>query len=256
MLLEIGGSHVTGALDSDGDLVRRSLDGRDFFAVLDEVLAGTGTPPGTWGVALPGPFDLARGVGRYGGTGKLEDLDDVDLGAALRARGATAVAFVNDADAFGLGAWTASRPRRLVALTLGSGVGSAFVDVGALVLDRADVPPEGSAHLLTWQGRPLEETFSRTALRRAWAARFGTDLDVHEIVARPEAAEVLAPAVQGLVGCLRPWLERFEAEVVVVGGSIARSWDLLATWADLPGAVVDTDERTALRGAAAVAARA
>lgn len=257
LLLEIGGSHITGAAGPEAALVRLSLDGADPLAVLATVVTAVGPVPGTWGVAVPGPFDLTRGVGSYGGTGKLEGLDGVDLRALLVGLGADDAVFVNDADAFALGAWERNgRPRRLAALSLGSGVGSGFVADGDLVQHDPSVPPEGSAHLLEHQGRPLEETFSRKALRQAWTAYAGECLDVHEIVARPDALAVLGPAARGLGEALSPWLQAFSPDLLVVGGSIARSWSLLAPSFDTPfPVVVDTDERTAMRGALVIAGR-
>src|SRR4029078_2642228 len=126
------------------------------------------------GVAIPGPFDYAKGVGRYEGVAKFESLTGLDLGAALRAAlpgRAERIAFVNDADAFVLGEWTwgaAAGHRRVAGITLGTGVGSGVVDEGRVVVDVPLVPPDGSVHLLSIDGLPLEESVSRRAmLRRA-----------------------------------------------------------------------------------------
>ena len=73
-VLEIGGStHVTAALVAETGLVervhRRPLHTEgDADAILSELASAAGllsVGPRAWGVALPGPFDYERGIGRY-----------------------------------------------------------------------------------------------------------------------------------------------------------------------------------------------
>lgn len=245
-VLEIGGTHVSAAVvDADGwevtDTTRIALDAAAPAAELVErfVAAGGAVPaqPGSWwGVAMPDPFDYEHGVGRFHDVGKFESLDGVDIGAALRRglRPAPAgVAFVNDADAFTLGEWTAGAGRgaaRCVGITLGTGVGSGWL-VDGDVVDPGN-PPGGRAHRLRLDSRPLEDVMSRRALRRAYASAGGDPAaDVREIADAARAGDDRARQVVedalGALGCaLAPVLTAFGADVVVVGGSMARSWDL------------------------------
>ena len=196
---------------------------------------------GTLGVAIPGPFDYARGVGRFEGVAKFESLRGLDLGAALVAGldGTVArVAFLNDADAFVLGEWAwgaAAGHRRVAGITLGTGVGSGFLDEGRVVVDGPLVPPDGSVHLLSIDGQPLEDAVSRRALlRRARLTieELPADADVLDVALLVRAGDerarrVLDDAFAALGSALAPWLARFEASVLVVGGSVAGSWDLV-----------------------------
>ena len=52
----------------------------------------------------------------------------------------------------------------------------------------------------------------------------------------PRANAVLEFAMSGLGTALAPWIARFDASEIVVGGSMARSWDVFG--AALAGAVV------------------
>ena len=91
--------------------------------------------------------------------------------AALRPS-PSAVRFLNDADAFGVGEYAVGAARghdRAVCITLGTGVGSAFLDRGRPVNSGPTVPPDGSIHLVVHDGRPIEETVSRRAIRTAYA---------------------------------------------------------------------------------------
>jgi glucokinase len=165
-------------------------------------------------------------------------LRGVDVGAAL-CRGITpspeSVSFLNDAEAFLLGEWlhgAATGYRRCAAVTLGTGVGSAFLADGEIVGSGPDVPPDGRAHRLYIDGRPLEDLVSRRAIRAAYRdAAHDRSADVRDIADRarggdPVARAVIDAAMGSLGTALAPWLARFGAEVVVIGGSMSASWDL------------------------------
>jgi glucokinase len=252
--LEVGGTHVTAALVDvgtcrilDPSRSRRPLDGSGSASTILGTLVDaassvcTGDGPGMpLGVAIPGPFDYARGIARYEGVAKFETITGADVGAALRAglRGAASrVAFLNDAVAFALGEWAAGAATghdRVVGITLGTGVGSGFIDDGRVVDDDARVPPDGSVHLLTIGGQPLEDVVSRRALLRAAARIPGlpSGTDVRELAAMARVGDNAARAVfdeafEALGRALAPWLARFEASVLVVGGSMTGSWDVV-----------------------------
>ncbi|MFF7158445.1 ROK family protein [Streptomyces sp. NPDC008139] len=258
-VLEVGGTHVTAALVRLGGARsrvlashREPLDGhagadRITATLLHAAHALPSAPPARWGVALPGPFDYARGIARYRGVGKFDALEGTDLGALLRAGlpSRTGAVFLNDAEAFLRGEWAEGAGRghaRVVGITLGTGVGSAFLHDGAAVNDGPTVPPEGRADLLTHHGAPLEDRVSRRALIAAYRQASGRDLDVREIAAEARggdgaARRVLDDAFAVLGETLGPWLRRFGATALVVGGSMTGSWDLIgpALTAGLPG---------------------
>lgn len=252
-VLEIGGTHVTAALvefDPDGGPLvgrtRRSdlLAAESAEKIVQRIAACAralnAQELGQWGVALPGPFDYARGVGLYKNVGKFDALYGVDLRDLLLRRLPSRpadVIFLNDAEAFLSGEWAAGAARghdRAVGLTLGTGIGSAFFAEGKPITAGPQVPPHGSVHLLSVGGSLLEDVVSSRAIRRRYAAAAGgLQLEVHEIARRardgePTAHEAVRGPLTELGRTLAPWLARFEATIVVVGGSIARSWDLVA----------------------------
>lgn len=253
--LEIGGTHVTAALVDPGSgrvqadrRTRRPLDATGSAETILETLveaarsvAATAPTPALLGVAIPGPFDYARGIGRFRDVAKFESLTGVDVGRALLAGlggVVSGIAFLNDADAFVLGEWAAGAGAghdRVAGITLGTGIGSGFVDRGRVVTDDLHVPPEGSVHLLTIEGRPLEDTVSRRAILRSAAATMD-DLDaaadVRELASKARAGDARAQAVfdgafAALGQALAPWLASFDASVLVVGGSMTGSWDVI-----------------------------
>lgn len=251
-VLEIGGTHVTAAnvaVDSrsvrPGQMVREPLDSDGSAEEIVSTLARCvsrlpARPGGRWSVALPGPFDYEGGIGQFEGVGKFEALRGFDLGAALTSvlPSPAGLSFHNDAHAFALGEWWAGAARghrSAVGITLGTGVGSGFLRDGQVRRSGPGVPPDGRLDLLRHAGRPLEETVSRRAIRRAYADATGTppELDVREIAERARrgdrvAAEVFTRTFHVLGTVLGPPLAEFGATVLVVGGSIAASWDLVA----------------------------
>jgi glucokinase len=254
-VLDIGGTHVTAALVAPtaprpvpSPVIRRPLRSHaEAGALLDAIARAALALPGghdpRWGVAMPGPFDYATGVGRFAGVGKFESLNGVDVGAGLRERLAgrcERLCFLNDADAFAVGEYgsgAAAGHDRVICLTLGTGVGSSFLSGGRPVHTGPLVPPGGHAYRLTVHGRPLEDTVSRRAIRAHYArltAVTGDQRlpDVRDMAARARkgdaaAQEAFRYAFDALGQALAPWIDRFAATAVVVGGSMARSWDLI-----------------------------
>jgi glucokinase len=249
-VLEIGGSHVTAAQVEplQGTVLRRTRaalwSGGTAEALLAAITATAtelGAPAGAvWGAAVPGPFDYARGLARYKDVGKFDALNGVDVGGALREAIVPRPAgfrFLGDAIAFGLGEWAYGAARghhRAAAITLGTGVGSAFLDGGRPVTTGPDVPPEGRADLLSIGGRPLEETVSTRAVVAAYKAAGGHPCETaaHVTAAAAtgdaRAVRIVEQAYNELGRALAPFLHRFGASVLVVGGGISAAWELIS----------------------------
>jgi glucokinase len=286
--LEIGGTHVISALVNrragvlvPGSVRRRSIDPH---APADELINGfaaamtdaQAAPDVRWGVAIPGPFDYRHGIGLFKDVGKFDALLDVNLTVRLHAalpHLTGNITFVNDADAFAVGEWrqgVTAAAARCVGITLGSGVGSSFLDNGIPVTTGTTVPPHGRVHRLKIGTADLEDVVSRRAILARYLAGPNVThvpgLDVHDVFERSRrgddwATHVLEDAFRALGGALAPWFTRFEATAVAFGGAMTGSWDLILpplrrglTTADaridielLPAA--DT-ERSALVGAA------
>ena len=248
-VLEVGGTHVTAAaVDTTRQKVlERTRHDLDSTAAASTILGAlcaaamtlADTIPSRWAVAMPDPFDYPRGVALFRDVGKFDALYGVDVGRAL-ADSITptprSITFAHDTEAFLLGEWLCGAARgtqRCAAVTIGTGIGSAFLDRGRTVRESPGLPPGGRIHRVHVDGRPLEDVVSRRAIRARCAARSGVDLDVHEIAALARggdatAAGVLDEAFTALGRALAPAMRAFAPEVLVVGGSVARSWDLLA----------------------------
>jgi glucokinase len=247
-VLEIGGTHVTAAIVDvrAQEVLHQERTPIDADAPTELVLDSLATAalslpwqrPARWGIAIPGPFDYSAGVGLFDGVAKFGSLNGVDVNRELARRLpglASDFVFVNDADAFAIGEWwrLPRRPPRAVFLTLGTGIGSCFLSAGVPVHGPQDgAPPHGDVYLLQWADRPLEDTVSRRALIAAYRETSGLEIDVADIAQRAregddEARKVFDAAFDALGRCLAPALTAFRADVVLIGGSIANSWDLV-----------------------------
>lgn len=248
--IEVGGSHVTAAFvdlasGKVGSRVRRDLEPDADAETLLHTIAAAATTLGcaaeaVWSAAVPGPFDYATGVAHYRDAGKFESLTGVHVGMELMTRikpHPSCVRFIGDAMAFTLGEYhfgSAHGHSRVVGITLGTGVGTGFVADGHLVTDGPDVPEQGRADLLLIGGKPLENTVSTRAISAAYTSRTGRRVtEIAEIVrharsGNPAAAQVLHAAFRALGVALAPYLARFAATAVVVGGGVTAAWDVIA----------------------------
>jgi glucokinase len=279
-VLDVGGTHVSAALVDPADwrvaqTTRHHLDADAPAEVLIDRFWRAGTalraPAGAaWGVAMPDPFDYERGIGQFEGVGKFTGLRGVDVGDALGTRLRGRLFFLNDADAFLLGEWAAGAARgskRCAGITLGTGIGSAWLVDGAIVDPR--VPPGGRINRMSIGGRPLEDVVSRRAIRRAYAQAGGDpSADVKEIAGAARdgstvARRVLDGAMTALGRVVGRCVAGFRADVLVIGGSMSASWDLFegafrvgALGNGLPEVRLATDsDRAPLIGAALHALR-
>jgi glucokinase len=246
--LDIGGTHVTAgrihvesATVEPGTRVRVDFPPAGESGVVERILetaVAIATPElCRLGVAVPGPFDYAAGVSRirhklaglYGVNLRRELATTLDLGDG------GAIAFLNDAEAFSLGEWWAGAAQgqvRVIGITLGSGLGSAFLENGEFVRSDERVPADGALYKLAFRGAPVEETISRRALLASYGGDSADATDVEQIAARGRAGEnrarlVFRQLAAHLAEFLVPALEAFAPTCLVVGGSIARAWELL-----------------------------
>jgi glucokinase len=248
--LDIGGSHVTAALVDlrcgavRGPRFRRSLERNDsaenlLVAMADAADQLDADPGSTWGVSMPGPFDYPAGIALYENVGKFESLYGMDMGVEIGRRMRStpkAIRFLNDASSFALGEWRFGASRghaQTLSLTLGTGVGSCFLSRGSVISTGPTVPIGGRADLMEIDGRPLEDTVSTRSMQRDYLAVSGEKASGVDVIAAraiagdPVAAASILGPMTALGAAFAPWLQRFEATVLVIGGSVTGSWSLI-----------------------------
>jgi glucokinase len=252
--VDIGGSHITAvAVDMDtktiipgtlsGSAVDNKAQAGEIIAVwsqslkmvLDKVniLKVRGI-----GFAMPGPFDYVNGICLIKGVPKYENLYGVNVGEAISKKldlpDSCKVRFMNDASSFAVGeAWAGKAKdfRKSMAITLGTGFGSAFLDNKIPVVDGPLVPKMGCVYHLPVENGIADDYFSTRWLVRRYKEVTGIDAEGAKEVADAAKKDQKAKAIfdqfgKNIGSFLSPWLIKFGAEVLVIGGNISHAYDL------------------------------
>lgn len=191
------------------------------------------------GLAFPGPFDYNRGVSLIEGVAKYESVYGLNVKESMRSMLPSRISemrFVNDASAFALGEalyGVAKGDDRVIALTLGTGVGSGFVDGGKLVTDSPDVPANGWVYCLPFEDGIVDDAFSTRWIVRRYSELTGEAVSGAKEVADRYSTDAAAKQVFAEYGFrlgdfLAPLLERFRCGSVVLGGNISRAFPLFS----------------------------
>ena len=205
--------------------------------VLETAIADAPAPLSRAGLAFPGPFDYENGIPLMQGINKYDALYGKNLRAFLeQAFPAVSFRFANDADLFGLGEYHfcgEPREERVMYICIGTGLGSCFIENGALIKNRADVPPCGWIFAEPFDDDIIDRMVSGSALVRMM--REVPELyNLSDVRAAADAAFSGNAAAFRLFGCFGgrliraviPFLERFGAQRLVVGGQIVKSFSL------------------------------
>ena len=183
---------------------------------------------------MPAPFDYSAGVSHM--AHKFRAIRGLPLGTVLETKARLPVYFLNDADAFGLGVGWRQLPdmKRFVALTIGTGLGSGFIENGRAVTSGDQVPPDGEVWNLPYGDGILEDHVSARAVTTSYGTRSDgtgkTAREVSALAAEGDAVSVAAFRAMGeaLGSGLVPLLVRFEPEAIVIGGKVGQSLELFA----------------------------
>ncbi len=219
--------------------------------LVEELKGRVGRVPRRMGVGVPGPLSVAEGI--VHAPPNLPGWQEVPLRALLEERLGLRVVLENDANAAAVGEWwrgAARGARHVLYITWSTGIGGGLIVDGRLYRGASDtageighitVDPLGPLCPCGRRGhlegiaagraiaRAAEEALARgepsvlagqpeiTARTVAEAARNGDPM-ARRVFER--AARMMGLAVGSLLNLLNP-------EVVVIGGGVARSWDLV-----------------------------
>ncbi len=189
-------------------------------------------------LAFPGPFDYDTGICRIAGVRKFESLFGLNIGDELAARTGferRSIVFVNDAEA-ALGGeirhGAALGCRRVVGVTLGTGMGSGFFIDGLRVTTGPGVPDNGGWLFdRRFDGVMADDSFSIRGLT-ARLRRFGAPAESPECAAEAARLGHAAAAAafndfgRELGMFLDPFARRFAADAIVTVGGLCGAFDL------------------------------
>ena len=251
--MDVGGSHLSSAVVDlstgrfVGEVVNTPIDSRASASVIlgtfaanlatvseyaePESLAGLG-------IAIPGPFDYENGVSTIAGVCKYDSVFGLDFVKTLSPRvgkyGINSFRFTNDASAFALGEYLGGAGRgkhKIMVLTLGTGVGSGFVDDGRLIEEGSSVPEHGWVYNYPFEGGIADDAFSTRWFVKRFKELTGITVkgakEIADLCGKdPSADKLFNEYGERLAEFISPLAGRFGAEEVILGGNIARSFNL------------------------------
>lgn len=251
---DVGGSHITCRLFNldtntfaDGPAINKEVDSQGTAAhILNawaEAIAATAgnTPVNEFhgiGFAMPGPFDYPQGIGLFSGVQKFDALYGVNIKQELSRRlhlpDTFRIRFQNDATCFAIGEsliGEVSRHSRMLAITLGTGFGTTFVANQRPVAGADGVPADGFLYHIAVGNGIADDWFSTRWFLNSYRAETGQTTSGVKQLADMASGNILITNIftqfgKNLGQFLAPWLMRFDAGGLVIGGNISAAYPL------------------------------
>ena len=190
------------------------------------------------GFAMPGPFDYPGGIAWFRNVEKFDALFGIDVRSEIQNRLGLPATFPvrlpNDSACFALGESSqgeAAFHPRILAITLGTGFGTTFLDNHLPVAGKYGIPEDGFLYRVPFRNSVADDYFSTRWFLKEYEAVTGKEATgVKELAGRAAADARIAglfPAFGNNLGTfLIPWLKNFHAGCLVIGGNISASYPL------------------------------
>ena len=221
------------------------------------------------GVSIPGPLDYENGISKIYNCNKYDSLFGVDLKSYLFSHlneyiaESSDIVFVNDANCFLLGeVWRNSLTKsHVAAITLGTGIGSGFMAEGTMVSTGNNVPANGEVFCLPFKGKRAEDWLGTNWFLETYKDKVGNDIDNVKVIAdeaetNSESKQIFNDFGENLGRFISPILAEFKADHLIIGGNIARSYELFKSSFEacfnneIPEIIISEDtEESAILGA-------
>lgn len=188
------------------------------------------------GFAMPGPFDYLNGIALFSGeNAKFIHLNQLNIRQELSKSLSIPeenFRFINDATAFALGEFfngALHNSTKSLAITLGTGFGSAFLVDGVPVINENTVPDQGCLWHLKFEDGIADDYFSTRGLVSRYEKASGIKINgAKEISLRYEhdetARNIFLDFGKKLALFLTPWIQSFQIEDIVIGGNISKAF--------------------------------
>jgi len=251
---DIGGTHISCRLFNlqsktflSKTPVRKAIDchaqATEILTVWTEAIAeAAGDIPFTSlagiGIAMPGPFDYENGVGWFKGVGKFDNLYGADVRSEILNRLALPqnyrLRFMNDASCFAIGEslmGEVSVHSRILAVTLGTGFGTTFIENNKAVSGKFGIPADGFLYHIPVGSTIADDHFSSRWFLNEYQSIAGKTIQGVKELAELADNDAIAASIFSRFGellgdFLSPWLNSFEAGGLVIGGSISSAFPL------------------------------
>ncbi|WP_072975175.1 ROK family protein [Flavobacterium saccharophilum] len=250
--IDIGGTHITAAIIDivnmkviDFSLHKESFDSnlpvKEVMSIWEKAIRTSvenSKVEAIKGLAIcmPGPFDYTNGLCWIKDQSKYEHFYGLNVRylfqGSLNLSNEFPILFENDAVCFGKGEVfkdATNLSKKVIAVTLGTGLGVCFIDKGVSIVSGELVPADGEIYNLPFKEGMAEDYVSARGLLSAYKNLTGKNLNnglelFNLAVADDEVAiKVFEKMGEDLAAVVIPWLEKFEADSFIIGGKIANS---------------------------------
>ncbi len=194
--------------------------------------------------SFPGPFDYQNGICLM--KHKYQNIYGIKLREEIIARLEIAknlpVIFEEDSIAFLKGEAKVGNARgfkRIIGITLGTGLGSAFMDNGKIIKDGPEIPAGAELWNIPDEEGILEDSISSRAIIKIYKRITGSSEksslkpDVSSIAQKARNGDIDSINTFSEFGCLmgtklKNYADSFKAECMVIGGQIAKSFEFFS----------------------------
>ena len=250
--LDIGGTHITaGIIDItnmkvlESSMYKVSFDSNlpvnQVLDIWEKAIrtswnnSGVETMTGI-AVCMPGPFDYKNGVCWIKGQSKYNHFYGLNIADLLRDKlklpNDFKILFENDAVCFGKGEVFKDKnnlSKKVMAITLGTGLGSCFINKGISISTGDHVPTDGEMWNLPFKNGIAEDYVSLRGLIAKYFHLTETTVESGlELYNRANGGDGLAVKAfenmgEDLAEIVVPWFKKFSTEHFIIGGKIADS---------------------------------
>lgn len=250
--IDIGGTHITTAIIdiNNMQLIDLSLH-KEFFdsnMPVDEVMSiweksirtsiENSKVENVMGlsVCMPGPFDYENGICWIKDQSKYEHFYGLNVRylfqGTLNLSSEFPIFFENDAVCFGKGEVykdAQNLSKKVMAITLGTGLGACFIDKGVSVATGETVPADAEIYNLPFKESIAEDYVSARGLLKSYKTITGQTLNNGlelfnlAVAEDADAIKVFEQMGEDLAEIVIPWLQKFNANGFIIGGKIANA---------------------------------
>ena len=253
--LDIGGTHITAAVINktemkvlDFSLCKESFDSNmpadQVMNIWKKVISTSienSKIKDITGIAIcmPGPFDYKTGICWIKDQSKYEHFYGLNIRELLlETLGFPSdfpVLFENDAVCFGKGEVFKQQEnlsKKVMAVTLGTGLGACFIDKGTSISSGNSVPADGEIYNLPYKDGIAEDYVSVRGLLSHYKSLNGRDLnnglELYSLAKNgdQQAIQVFERMGEDLATVVIPCIKNFAADHIIIGGKIANASDL------------------------------
>lgn len=185
------------------------------------------------GFAMPGPFHYKTGLAMFvGNNEKYESLYNVSIPDELQKYLKSLRSdyrFLNDATAFGVGVASMGKAKdysKVVAITLGTGFGSAFIKDGVPKVNAEDVPKYGFMWDKPYKGGLGDDYFSTRWCIQRYKEITGVEATgVKEIAEanNDSSRKLFVEFGSNMAEFMLPFLKKYQPDLIVLGGNVSKA---------------------------------